>query len=282
MSFSCDIKKILCKTEYECPACTLAELAGFFDFSGSTSEGNLYVSGHNAFIAERILRSLLDELKIRTEKTGKRYVLSSEDSKKVLCEILEDVCIYECCKTSYIRGAFLGGGSVNAPGKKYHLEFSSRNKAKAEFLMSALEEYDLKPKMTVRKEKFVVYLKESSQIIDVLGYMSGGKAGLEFLTVQVEKEIKSSAQRQVNCDSANLNKLAMASSRHVTAIKKIKAAGKWQALPEVLREIGGLRLKYPDVSLETLGTMTEPKIGKSGVNHRLNRIVEYATTLGKD
>lgn len=282
MSFSCEVKKILCKAEYECPACRLAELAGFFDFSGNISGETLYISAHNVFLAEHILHSLSEELGIRAVKTGKRYALSYEDSKKLLCEISEDVCVYECCKIAYIRGAFLGGGSVNAPGKKYHLEFSTRNNEKAEFLLSTLEEYDLKPKKTIRKEKNVIYIKESSQIIDVLGYMSGGKAGLEYLTVQVEKEIKSSAQRQVNCDSANLNKLAMASSRHITAIKKIKSARKWQTMPEVLREIGELRLKYPDVSLEILGTMTKTKIGKSGVNHRLNRIVEYASEIGKD
>ena len=102
------------------------------------------------------------------------------------------------------------------------------------------------------------------------------------MSVQVEKELKSSAQRQVNCDSANLDKLAKASSKHITAIKQIKSAHKWSTLPDVLREIGELRLKHPDSSLEDLGKMTSQKIGKSGVNHRLNRILEYAESIRKD
>lgn len=282
MSFSSETKEILCKTEYECPACRLAELAGFFAFSGNLSENDIYISSHNAFLADRINKALYHELGIKTLKTGKRYILSDEDKDKLKCQTSGDVCIYECCKMSYIRGAFLGGGSVNAPGKKYHIEFGSREEENALSLASMLEEYDLKPKITNRKDKFVVYIKESAQIVDLLGYMSGGRAGLEFLSVQVEKEIKSRTQRCVNCDSANLNKLAMASSRHIAAIKKIKSARKWQSLPDVLKEIGELRLKYPDLSLEVLGTMTEQKIGKSGVNHRLNRLVEYASCIGKD
>ena len=91
--------------------------------------------------------------------------------------------------------------------------------------------------------------------------------------------MKNSIVRQVNCDSANLNKQARASSRQIAAIKKIKAARKWQSMPEVLREMGELRLRYPDISMEELGKMTGQGIGKSGVNHRLSRIIEYAESL---
>ena len=133
--------------------------------------------------------------------------------------------------------------------------------------------------MTQRKKKEVVYIKESSQIADLIGYLTNGMAGLEVLTAQVEKEIRGNITRQVNCDSANLNKLAKASSRHIMAIKKIKDAGKWESIPEVLREIGELRLENPEASLEALGRMTKQGIGKSGVNHRLNRIIEFAEGL---
>ena len=140
---------------------------------------------------------------------------------------------------------------------------------------------DIKAKKTVRKGRYIVYIKESGNIADVLGYISGGRAGMEILSAQVEKEMKNSIVRQVNCDSANLNKQAKASSKQIAAIKRIKAARKWQALPDVLKEIGELRLKYPDISMEALGRMTGQGIGKSGVNHRLSRIMEYAEDLGK-
>lgn len=282
MSFSTDVKKTICKTEYECPGCRLCELSGFFSFIGRMSEDDIKYSVAVTDTAKRIERALYDELGIVCEREGKHYVIRGEDYRRLMTEISCDSCIYECCKVAYIRGAFMGGGSVNAPDKKYHLEFSTRIEEQAKRLISILKEFDFRPKLTVRKDKFVVYIKEGSQISDLLGYITDAMAGLEFLSAQVEKEYTSSTQRLVNCDNANLNKLAKASSRHIVAIKKIKAARRWSQLPEVLREIGELRLKHPEASLEALGTMTEQKIGKSGVNHRLNRIVEYSEGLGKD
>ena len=282
MSFSSQIKEILCKTQYECPACRLAELAGFFACAGKNNCGEVRFSLTNKAMTGRVLSSLESELGIKPLYDRRRVVIGGNDYKKLYDEISGDVVIYECCKIAYIRGAFLGGGSVNAPAKKYHIEFSAKTDADAKTLSDILEEFDFRPKITHRKEKTVVYIKERAQIAELIGYMSNGRAGLEFLSVQVEKEIKSSAQRQVNCDSANMDKLAKASSKHVEAIKLIKSAHKWSALPDVLREIGELRLKNPDVSLEALGKMTKQGIGKSGVNHRLNRIVEYAESIRKD
>lgn len=282
MSFSAEVKEILCKTKYECPGCRLAELAGFFAFTGRVTEDGLRFTASFAELKKRINSSLMAELGIKTNAVGRQTVVPIDDTKKLQDAISGDVCIYECCKIAYARGAFLGGGSVNSPEKKYHIEFDARTAQDAARLTELLEEFDFRPKTMCRKERFVVYIKESSQIADLLGYISDGRAGLEFLSAQVEKELKSSAQRMVNCDSANLNKLAKASSRHIAAIKKIKAAHKWSSMPEVLREIGELRLKHPDLSLEALGKMTGHGIGKSGVNHRLNRIVEYAESIERD
>lgn len=282
MSFSADVKKTICKTEYDCPSCRLSELSGFFSFIGRTTEDGIRYSIAVGDIAERIQTALFDELGIKPNREEKHYTILDGDFRRLMTEITGDTCIYECCKMAYIRGAFMGGGSVNAPDKKYHLEFATRSEKTAKHLVGILEEFDFHPKVTSRKDKFVVYIKEGAKISDLLGHITDGMAGLEFLSAQVEKEYTSSTQRLVNCDNANLNKLAKASSRHIVAIKKIKSARKWSRLPEVLREIGELRLKHPEASLETLGTMTEQRIGKSGVNHRLNRIVEYSDSLGKD
>ena len=282
MSFSSEIKEMLCKTPYECPGCRLSELAGFFACAGKNADDSIRFSTTNKALEERIIKSLMQELGIAPQKVGARLVICDRDYKKLNDEISGDVTIYECCKIAYLRGAFLGGGSVNAPDKKYHMEFDTKTQRDADKLSEILNEFDFRPKETIRKEKHVIYIKESSQIAELLGYISGGRAGLEFLSVQIEKELISNVQRQANCDSANLDKLAKASSKHINAIKKIKSARKWSSLPDVLREIGELRLKHPDLSLEELGIRTSQGIGKSGVNHRLNRIVEYAETLGKD
>lgn len=282
MSFASEIKEAICKTQYECPGCRLAEIAGFFAFRGRVGDGEFRLSRTSTHVSERMVKAIRDELGIVPREVGKSYLISGDDFNKFVTEISGDIFLYECCKISYMRGAFLGGGSVNSPEKKYHLEFSTRFWNMAETLVSVLREFDFKPRQTLRNHKALVYIKEGEQISDLLGYLTDGRAGLEFMEKQVEKSYASKTQRLVNCDNANLDKLARASLKHVVAIKKIKAARKWQKLPDVLREIGELRLKHPDISLEALGELTEQKIGKSGVNHRLNRIVEYAETLGKD
>lgn len=282
MSYSSEIKETICKTSYECPGCRLAEIAGYFAFRGRVGEGEFRLSSTISAVSERMVRAIKDEMGIVPRKVGKSYLISGDDFNKFVTEISGDIFLYECCKAAYIRGAFLGGGSVNSPEKKYHLEFSTRFWNMAENLVSILREFDFNPRQTLRQDKALVYIKEGGQISDLLGYITGGRAGLEFVEAQVEKEYSSLTQRLVNCDNANLDKLARASSRHIVAIKKIKSAHRWKKLPEVLCEIGELRIKHPEASLEALGKMCEPPIGKSGVNHRLNRIVDYAESLGKD
>lgn len=278
MSFSSDVKLCICKTYYNCPGCRPAELAGFFRFTGRMYEKSVRIASTVEAVNERIYSALKAEAGGNiTEPDGKTVLPQAmERLEKILNETVMN---NECCRISFLRGAFLGGGSVNDPEKEYHLEFGAKTEEEALYIMSVLDIYGFKPKRTQRKGREVVYIKESSQIADLIGYLTNGMAGLEILTAQVEKEIRSSITRQVNCDSANLNKLAKASSKHILAINKIKAAGKWELMPEVLREIGELRLENPEMSLEALGKMTKQKIGKSGVNHRLNRILDIAEGL---
>lgn len=256
----------------------MAELAGFFRFPGRMYEKSVKIATASEEVNKRIYKAVCAETGMDAAPEDKRTLLPEavERLEKILSETIMN---NECCQISFLRGAFLGGGSVSDPEKEYHLEFGAKTDDEAGYIMSVLEIYGFKPKKTVRKGRFVVYIKESDSIADLIGYLTDGMAGMEVLTAQVEKEMKSSIIRQVNCDSANLNKLAKASSRHIAAIRKIKAAGKWESLPEVLREIGELRLENPEAGLEALGKMTKQGIGKSGVNHRLNRILDYAEGL---
>lgn len=280
MSFSSDIKQCLCETGYDCPECRTAELAGVFAFTGRLDATAPRFHSSSAAVMERVRKALSEEFGTDASD-GERIVIGDGG---VLLRMRKKLAGYRpkrrCCVRAYVRGAFLGGGSVSDPKREYHMEFDTRSERGALELIELLGELGVRAKKTVRKGKEIVYIKESGNIADVLGYMSGGRAGLEILSAQVEKEMKNSIVRQVNCDSANLNKQAKASSRHIAAIKKIKAARKWQSMPEVLREIGELRLKYPDISMEELGKMTGQGIGKSGVNHRLSRIIEYADSIG--
>ena len=279
MSFSSDIKQVLCETGYECPFCRTAELAGVFCFTGRLEESNIRFNSASKTVVSRIKRAVLEELGIETAHEDKILIEDAEDARRMRDKLGGFRPESECCRIAYIRGAFFGGGSVSDPKREYHMEFDTRSERGAAMLIELLGDLDIRARQTLRKGRIIVYIKESGNIADIIGHMSGGRAGLEVISVQVEKEIKNSIVRLVNCDRANLNKQAKASSKQIAAIKKIKAAHKWQSLPEVLREIGELRLKYPDVSMEALGKMTGQRIGKSGVNHRLSRIMEYAENI---
>ena len=279
MSFSSDIKKVICKTGYECPGCKRAELAGFFVFPSRLTEREMTVSCSISESARRIADSLYNELGEECGCDGRRLRLSDRTVIKIKNSLSDGDVINPCCVTAYIRGAFLATGSVTDPEREYHLEFSTYSVEEAQFLMELLSSQGLNPRGARRRNKKVIYLKECEQIADLIGYMSDGKAGLEIISAQIEKEMKSSAQRRVNCDSANLTKQARASAKQLSAIKRIKKARKWSRLPEVLREMGELRLANPDLSIEELGRLTDPPIGKSGVNHRLKRIMEYANKI---
>ena len=261
MSFSSDIKKVICKTVYECPGCRRAELAGFFVFPARLRMCTQNVSCGISDTAARISDALKNELGLDCVSDGRRLMLSDKDCKTIVGSLSDQDVIHSCCRMAYIRGAFLATGSVTDPEREYHMEFSTNSFNKADFLMQLLSDAGFNPKGARRRDKKIVYLKENNQIADLVGYLSDGRAGLEILSVQVEKEMKSSAQRRVNCDSANLSKQAKASAIQISAIKRIKKARKWGRLPQVLQEMGELRLKHPDLSLEELGEHADPPIG---------------------
>lgn len=283
MSFSSQIKDSLCEKQLQCEMCRAAELAGMLRFTNSIAEREIRFSTENAFAAERFTENMRDVFGINMNavNSSKKYSFFVRDSNVTenIRDGLTTISELSCCRASFVRGAFLGGGSVTDPEKSYHLEFCTKSKSEADKLYGILSERGFTPKITERKGKSVVYIKECEQIADLLGYMGADNGALEMFTIQVEKQMRNEVNRQVNCENANMNKSAIASSKHTAAISKIKLAGRWDKLPEALKEIGELREKYPDVGLRELGEMTEPPIGKSGVNHRLNRIIEIAESI---
>ena len=278
MSFSSEMKSMICRSEYICPGCMRAELAGFFVFPAKLAADAEHYICPSTDVAERIARAVSEELGVTVTTDGRKLVFTRA-AARAISGLSDDVIINDCCAASYVRGAFLSSGSVSDPQKAYHLEVVTTSFDEARFLIALLEKYGFTPRGTRRRGRRVVYLKESSQAAELIGHMSGGRAGLEIFSAQVEKELKNSAQRRVNCDSANLAKQSRASARQISAIRRIKRVGKWNALSSVLREMGELRLENPDMSIEELGALLDPPIGKSGVNHRLKRIMEYADKL---
>lgn len=282
MSFSSDIKEKLCSYELQCPRCSDAEIAGIL--RTSMREGGVKFTTENSAVAERAARNINESFGIKIKPSGstksKSLIIDDiNESENIRSVIYGDVMPFDCCKASYIRGAFLGCGSVSDPNKNYHLEFCVRDKKEAKLLEHLINGIGLSTGITERKGSYVVYLKGCEDIADILGYIGAPMAALELFSVQVEKEMRNNINRRVNCENANADKMAKAASKHIVAIEKIKEAGKWDKLPDTLREIGELRIEYPEESLKELGERLEVPIGKSGVNHRLNRILKYADEL---
>lgn len=181
-----------------------------------------------------------------------------------------------CCKRAFLRGVFLTGGSISDPEKSYHLEIVTQAMPKAQQLCEIIRTFDIEARIVKRKKVSVVYLKDSSQIVDFLNVCEAHVALMELENVRIMKEMRNSINRQVNCEAANIGKTIRASVRQVDDICLIRDRRGLESLPENLIEIAQLRLEYPDASLKELGDKADPPIGKSGVNHRLRRLSEIA------
>jgi len=184
-----------------------------------------------------------------------------------------------CCKKAYIRGVFLGGGSISDPEKTYHLELVTNNEDFAEDIKELLNHYELGAKVVIRKGNHVVYLKEGEHIVNFLNIIGAHNALLSLENVRIYKEMRNNVNRIVNCETANLDKTLNASLRQIENIKYIKDTIGLDKLPAGLAEIAELRLEYRESSLKELGEMMSPAIGKSGVNHRLRKLDQIAENL---
>lgn len=185
----------------------------------------------------------------------------------------------ECCRRAFLRGAFLAAGYIRDPNLDYHAEIMASGEERAEELRRLLEGFGIPSRITHRKGSPVVYMKEAEAISDFLSVIGASKSRLEWENVRILRSIQGNVNRRVNCETANLKKTADAGMNQFEAIRKIERKAGLRSLPEQLREIAELRLAHPDVSLQELGTMTDPPLGKSGVNHRMRKIMDIADQL---
>ncbi|MGL5617341.1 MAG: DNA-binding protein WhiA [Sarcina sp.] len=185
-------------------------------------------------------------------------------------------------KRAYIRGAFIGGGSISNPEKNYHLEFVTHSEEYAMGLRDVINSYGLNSKVIQRKNSYIVYIKEGEQIVDLLNILGAHTCLLELENIRIMKEMRNNVNRLVNCETANLSKTVNAAVRQVESIKLIERTIGLARLPLNLREVADLRLSYPEESLKELGEMLNPPVGKSGINHRLRKIEKIAEELREE
>jgi len=186
--------------------------------------------------------------------------------------IIED----ECCRRSFIRGAFLTGGAITNPEKRYHLELVTDHFNVSRETYSLLLDMEFTPKEATRGGNYVIYFKQSTAIEDFLTLIGAPLHAMELMSAKIEKDMRNSVNRKVNCDTANVAKTVDASVTLIGAIRKIISAGEFENLPEKLRQTAQLRLQNPELSIKELAEISVPPVTKSCLNHRLRKLVELS------
>lgn len=315
MSFSKNVKEELSRQISTARHCQIAEIAAIISLCGDIiinehNEHFIKIHTENLTVARKyfiLIRKSFHvsaEISVRRNNNLKKsniytvWIKDAEVSMKILQatklidkqgEIREELSITDnlivqnaCCKRAFIRGAFLAYGSMSDPAKNYHFEIVTSAMGKAEQIRDIINFFDMDAKIVQRKRHFVVYVKEGSQIVDLLNIMEAHVALMELENVRILKEMRNSINRQVNCETANINKTVVAASKQIDDILYIRDTIGFQRLSEGLEEIARLRIEHEDASLKELGTLLSPPIGKSGVNHRLRKLSMIADNLREE
>jgi len=303
-SFSSEVKRELSRvTGQEC--CALAELASLLRMGGNLllRGTNLAISftTENAAVARKVLVLIKGAYAVETEvrvsrgqrlKKNNTYMIRVLPSPQVR-ELLSTLGVLPgspgvgasgllrrgCCRRAYLRGAFLGGGSVNRPEGEYHLELVTDNQEFAETLRRVMRQFSLPAGLTDRKRDYVVYLKDGDAITSFLRLIEAYNALLTFENVRVVKEMRNQVNRLVNCETANLQKTVDASLQQVESIRLIQAKRGLHTLSPALREVAEARLSHPAATLQELTELWEGKMSRSGLNHRLRKLKQLAEEL---
>ncbi|MCI8554422.1 MAG: DNA-binding protein WhiA [Clostridiales bacterium] len=296
MSFSSQIKNELALASADRPCCRGAQLYGMLEmghsFSGAAvSLQTEYEAGARRYASLLCQVCGIGEPPVQLPaKAGGFYTVAlaaAADRARVLERFghtPEELTLrlnranLECeeCAAHYLRGAFLVCGAAAAPSAGYHLEFSVPHYPLSRDLLALLRELDFNARLVRRKGSPVVYFKESGQIEDCLTLMGAVTSSLDLMNVKIIKHVRNRANRLTNCESANIDKTVSASAVQIEAIRRLEARGGLLSLPDELKELALLRLDNPELSLRELGELLEPPLSRSGVNHRLHRLMELA------
>jgi DNA-binding protein WhiA len=319
MSFSVSTKNELARVYPEKACCKTAELSALVRMDGTvTLSANqklgFFLVTENPGVARKIYRMMKDlfnqEMDILVQRKNKLkknmlYCIQfggyeaerGSDSAPESARILEALGIFnakhqivpgiakdliktQCCRRSYLRGAFLGAGSISRPESSYHLEIITNHPRQAQALAALINRFQgMQAKIITRKQWHVVYLKDSEQIVNFLNIAEAHQALMEFENVRILKGMRNQVHRWVNCETANLNKTVDASMRQIQNIRLIQNTRNWASLSPALVELAEIRIQNPDLSLKELGEMMNPPVSKSGINHRMRKLDAMAAEI---
>ncbi len=301
MSFSSETKSSLCNTPQQL-CCRRAILAGMLVFANVCTEDKIKLITENKDVAELFMKLLKDLCSVKAylyvsdKKTGfdadgdgkyksyKMTVVGKKEIAKMRSLFLADApsfyrinpALFKCgkCKTMFVRGAFLSSGTITNPTLSYHCEISTSHMTLGEEMAQLLQELNVPPKNVARRSNTVLYYKGSERIIDLLQLLGAQTSVFKLMNSKINKEIRNNINRIVNSETANIEKSIAAAQQSLEAINHLEKIGALDTLPESLKQVAQLRRDNPSATLAQLAAMADPPLSKSGINHRLQKIIE--------
>lgn len=296
MSFSQDVKSELGRIELRKPCCAKAEAYGVLLFANSFSPTEARIVTESEVFTARLPKlfqkafSVTFDVVPDAQASGKRTfritdkqklaniigALGYDSAQHLALHVNFGLLEENCCRSAFLRGAFFAGGSVTDPHKRYHLELSTPHLQAGKEVSALLRDMDYEPKSVMRQGNCITYFKLSDHIEDLLTRIGAPVAALEVMSAKVEKDMRNTVNRRVNCDSANVDKAVKASQEQVEAITRLTDAGIIPTLPIKLQEVAVARLLQPELTLSELADSFDPPLTKSCLNHRMRKLMELA------
>lgn len=295
-SYSRRTKDEILNFEVKNDCCAAAQLAGMLLFGGSVSENKIRLISENCALTDKFCalfeRVFLYKIETRQEKNFYTAELCNKDiidrvlktfaltdpngGRLIRRRISPDLVKKKCCKRAFVRGAFLGGATIVDPNRNYNLEFVTHFRGLARDFSELLGELSFKTGMGERAGNCVIYTKNSETICDILAAIGAYGAQMEMLNVKIEKELRNGMNRSVNGETANYDKAVSAAVKQLKAIEKIENGMGIKNLPDDLRDLAYMRIRHKDAPLSELGALLSPPLTKSGVSHRMKRLMDIA------
>ena len=299
MSYSYNTKVELCRLTPENNCCAVAECYGMLLYGNTFTTREIRIVTGNKVLGKRIVDMFLAAFKTSfdimpdEDEPGKQaYIIKNSKKISRIFEVYgyskESLLAHhvnlgvlenECCNRSFIRGAFLTGGAVTDPAKSYHLELVTDHFNVSRQTYSLMLEMGFTPKETSRSGNYIIYFKQSSAIEDFLTFIGAPIHAMELMSAKIEKDVRNTVNRKVNCDTANVTKTVDAAAAQIEIIEKIKASGTFEELPEKLKKAAELRVENPELSIKELAEISIPPVTKSCMNHRMRKLVEISRNI---
>lgn len=298
-SFAFKAKNEMCRVQLSRQCCARAEAYGVLLYCNTFTPSEVRIITENPEFAARLPKLFHKAFSLRfdqmPEGDGRGKLIFRITDREKLARVINTLGYdpqqimalhvnfglleEDCCRTAFLRGAFLAGGSVTDPEKRYHMELATSHQQASREVSTLLEEMGFLPRSVQRGADALIYFKQSEHIEDLLTKIGAPAAAMDIMTAKVDKEIRNGANRAMNCDMANVNKTLDAAQEQVGAIEKLRRSARWDTLPEKLRQTAALRLEYPELSLVQLAEKCDPPVTKSCMNHRMRKLMEEAKEL---